>query len=383
MTLLATSGRRADSRRLLAAFAVFGVYWGAWGALLPDVKANLGATEAELGQALLFIPVGSIAAMLSAGRLVDRVGRRAFAPSLLVYALVAPLPGLASSMPAFIASLVLLGLASGLLDVVINACVSAYEIGTERRLMGAAHAAFSAGVLPAGIAVGAARTAGGTPGQVLTVVALLTAVTALIGMRLNVEVGRSEPGVPAPLGKPMGLLGVLCALAFLIEDGMLSWSAIHLEETLGASAFVGSLGPASLAAAMVAGRALTQTLSRHVSDRVVVTWSGVLGALGAALVALAPHPAACLFGVIVTGGAISACAPLIFGLAGRMGGPGQGGRAIARVTTIAYTGFFVGPPLVGGVAGVAGLRAGMAAMGVVAVALAFGARRLPSSSGRA
>jgi MFS family permease len=364
---------------LIAAFAVFGAYWGAWGALLPDVKANLGASEAELGRALLFIPVGSIAAMLSAGRLVDRVGRRAFAPSLCVYAAVAPLPGLASSMPTFIAALVLLGLASGLLDVVINACVSAYEVATERRLMGAAHAAFSAGVLPAGIAVGAARTAGAEPGQVLGVVALLTVAAALLGLGLEVDIERPQQRRRLDGGRELALLGALCALAFLIEDGMLSWSAIHLEETLEASKFVGSLGPAALAGAMVVGRAMTQTLSQRVSDRTLLTGAGVLGALGAAQAAFASGPAGALAGVIVTGGAIAACAPLIFGLAGRRGGPGLAGTAIARVTTIAYTGFFIGPPLVGGVAGIAGLRAGMASMAAVAIALALGARLLPSA----
>ena len=45
----------ASPRGLLAAYGAFGVFWGGWGALLPAVKAQTAATEAQLGLALLCI----------------------------------------------------------------------------------------------------------------------------------------------------------------------------------------------------------------------------------------------------------------------------------------------------------------------------------------
>ena len=66
------------TRGPLAAFAAFGVFWGSWGALLPDIKAATGASEPELGLALLAIAGGALPAMLGTGLLLDR---SALAPS--------------------------------------------------------------------------------------------------------------------------------------------------------------------------------------------------------------------------------------------------------------------------------------------------------------
>ena len=66
--------------RLWAAFGVFGMFWGGWGALLPDVQKQVGASDATLGRALLFIALGAIGGMLLAGRVCrpPRGTRRSF-----------------------------------------------------------------------------------------------------------------------------------------------------------------------------------------------------------------------------------------------------------------------------------------------------------------
>ena len=49
---------------------------------------------------------------------------------------------------------------------------------------------------------------------------------------------------------------------------------------------------------------------------------------------------------------------------------------MATVTTIGYLGFLVGPPIVGGLAEAAGLRAAFAALALVAAALIVAVPRL-------
>jgi len=171
----------------------------------------------------------------------------------------------------------------------------------------------------------------------------------------------------------------LCALAFLIEDGLLSWSAIHLEETMGGSAFIGGLGSGVLAATMVTGRALTQVVSRRFSEKQLIGAAGVFGTAGAIIFALASSVALGLTGIALTGLAISVVAPLVFGVAGRVGGPGRQASAIARVSTVAYFGFVVGPALVGGVAGAASLPVGLLVLAAAALLLAAGSRALPET----
>ena len=363
--------------RLWAAFAVFGMFWGGWGALLPDVQKQVGANDATLGRALLFIALGAIGGMLLAGRVADRFGPRTLLPGALAFAATLPLLIFPSDIPILLVVFTVVGAASGAYDVFINGSASVYETVYDTKVMGGMHAFFSAGVLVASPMVGIARELGAGPAEVLPVLAALVVVVGLFlpGVDLPISPPRSGPRVR--MTGPLMLLGTLCALAFLIEDGLLSWSAIHLERTLGGSAIVGGLGPGVLAGSMVIGRALTQALSRRYSERQLIGAAGLLGTAGATVFALTPSVAAGLVGIALAGLAISVVAPLIFGVAGRVGGPGGQASSIARVSTIAYFGFVVGPALVGGVAGAASLRIGLMVMAVASLLLATGSRFMP------
>jgi hypothetical protein len=111
----------------LAAFAAFGVFWGTWGVLLPDVKQQVGASVAGLGAALLFISVAALPAMVVAGRLSDRLGAWLVAPTLLLFGGAIVLPGLTHSVVWLGVALAAVGAASGALDVAINVAATAEE----------------------------------------------------------------------------------------------------------------------------------------------------------------------------------------------------------------------------------------------------------------
>ncbi|MFF8769368.1 hypothetical protein [Kitasatospora sp. NPDC015120] len=77
---------------MLLGFAVFGVFWGAWGALIPEVQRRAGVDDGELGIAVLMIGLGALCSMRPAGAAVDRSGRSAVAVLLLLMAVAAVLP---------------------------------------------------------------------------------------------------------------------------------------------------------------------------------------------------------------------------------------------------------------------------------------------------
>jgi Major Facilitator Superfamily len=360
--------------RLWAAFGIFGVFWGGWGALLPDVQRQVGANDATLGRALLFIALGAIGGMLFAGRVADRYGARTLLPGALVFAATIPPLIFPRELFAFVVVLTVMGAASGAYDVFINGSASVYETTYDARIMGGMHAMFSAGVLVASPLVGVARDLGAGPAEVLPVLAVSVVVVGLFlpGVKLPSSPVESRKGIR--MTPQLLLLGTLCALAFLIEDGLLSWSAIHLERTLGGSAVIGGLGPGILAGSMVLGRALTQAAVSRFTEKQLIGAAGLVGAVGATTFALTESAVVALGGVALTGLAISVVAPLIFGVAGRVGGPGRQASSIARVSTIAYFGFVVGPALVGGVAGATSLRVGLLVMSAAALLLAAGSR---------
>jgi MFS family permease len=364
----------------LASFVALGVSWGAWAALVPEIQRQTAASEPELGAALLWVGGGALPAMLLTGRLWRRFGRRLVTGALLLYAAVAVLPALAPD-PVFLAvSLALVGAASGSLDVAMNAAVSEIEASTGRRLMYIAHGLFSLAVLVASVTVGILRGTGVGPFPVLATVALaFLALAALAAAgdratsdpRPNIAV-TAAPDTPAGVPRiPAGVLtlGLLCAVAFLIEDAMVSWSAIHLEDSLGASPALGGAGPGIFSAAMFVGRWAGQPLGKRFGEREILVGCGVVAAAGSVVVSVAPTAILALAGFALTGAGISVAAPALFGRAGRLAGPMSRGAAVSMLTTFGYMGFVVGPPFVGFVAGATDLRVAFAGLAVMALGL--------------
>jgi MFS family permease len=354
----------------LCAFASFGVYWGAWAAVLPSVQRATDTSKAALGVAMLFVAAGSLPAMLLvAGPVVDRFGVRAVAFACAVFAAATALPGLATSFAALALALTAVGAASGTLDVGINANVSRIESATGQRLMPLAHGLYSGGVLAGAVAAGLARSAGVGREPILLAVACLLALTSLLlasdPAQLDVPRVRRSPSFERAL-LAIGLLG---AAAFLVEGGVEGWSALFLERQLHARPDVSGLGPGVFGGAMAAGRLLGQTLRR--SDRELLAGGALVACVGCVVAATAQSAPVALVGFALAGAGIALNAPIVFGAAGR-----RSASAVATVTTLGYAGLLVGPPLVGLVGQAAGLRGSFVVLAVVAAVAAAGAARV-------
>ncbi len=361
----------------LAGFVALGLFWGAWAAVLPDVQRGVGASKGTLGIALFFTAIGSLPAMLFiAGPAVARFGERAVAWACAAFAAVTALPGLASSLPVLAGALVLTGAASGVLDVGINAQAAAIERTSGRRLMPLAHGLYSTGVLVGAVAAGLARGAGASREPILLAVAVLIAATALVLGRARASTSLLQApggGRLSSLSRALLVIGALGAAAFVVEGAIENWSAIFLERQLDAEPAVSGLGPGVFGASMAAGRFLGQAAGR-LSDRTLLAGGALAAACGCAVVASAPSSPVALAGFALGGLGISLNAPVIFGAAGRRREDAAG--AVAIVTTLAYLGFFVGPPLLGGLAQATSLRGAFAVLAVVAAAVAAAATRV-------
>jgi MFS family permease len=308
--------------------------------------------------------------MVVAGRLSDRLGAWLVAPTLLLFAAAIVLPGLAHSVVWLAVALVAVGAASGALDVAINVAATAEEAASGTRFIQIAHALFSAGFLVAALAVGLARQAGADPLPVLEGTAALLAVVAW----LNAGLPRSHHRGPRrglTISRRLLVLGLLCGVAFVVESGIENWSALFLQNELDASPAATGLGPGLFAVAMVLGRTAGQGLEERVGERRLFIAGAAVAGIGLAIAAVAPTLSLAVFGFFLGGAGISVAAPIAFGSAGRGAEPEERGSAVASVTTVAYLGFLAGPPLIGGVSGAAGLRAGIGLLAAVAVLLAL------------
>ena len=95
-------------------------------------------------------------------------------------------------------------------------------------------------------------------------------------------------------------------------------------------------------------------LGRLVGDRLTGVWgpavlarrSGLLAAGGLGLALLIPHPVVAIVGYGLFGAGLCCIVPIILRAAGQLENI-QAAAGIAAATTIGYTGFLVGPPMIG------------------------------------
>jgi MFS family permease len=344
------------------------LYWGCWAACLPAIQRQTGASEAQLGLALLCVAVASLPAMLAAGRLADLFGARLVPVALAVFGVSTAFPGLAHSVPVLCLALLFVGVGTGALDVAINAQAATIEAHHRVRVMDGLHAAFSIGVLCGGIGAGLLRRAGAHPSWILGGVTCLVLLTALVNLAPSIP---PEPAARrAPLARPLLIVGGVLGVAFLVESGLEGWSALFLERTLGSGPAVSGLGPGLFAAAMATGRLLSQRVERpSVATRML--FAGIAAATGLIVSATAQHSLVALAGFVIAGGGLALSAPTLFAVAGRLGGAGGRGSAVSTVAILGYLGFLVGPPLIGAVSSASSLRGGFLFLCAMAVLLAL------------
>lgn len=372
--------------RPISPFAVLGLLWGAWAAVLPDIARTLHLDDRALGLSLTCAVLGALPAIWLAGRGGNRPGVPLLAPAVLLFGLTCLGPALASSRSALSVSLAIVGASSATLDVLMNAAVSEYEIVRRVRRMHVAHATYSAGVFVGSVSAGLLRQ-----GHVPYAAILISCVAITMASALLARGTPSVPVVPhhaegsaAGSAVPAALLGLgaLCAVAFMREQGMELWSALHLERDLHAAPAVAGLGPGLLALSAVAGRLTGQTLAERAGEPVLLACAGTAAALGVVDFALAPSWGMALPGLLLSGGGVSVAAPTVVGLAGRLAGPERRGSAVSTVALIGYVGFLVGPLALGALADALGLRLALLSLTSCALIFGWGGSAFVASLGR-
>lgn len=347
------------ARAPLAAFAAMGVVWGTFAAALPDLKSMLGVDEARLGVMLLFTPLAAVVAMLLAPGFGATMGRLALPMAAVTMGLAFALPGQSAGVLLFPLAMMACGAATGLTDVLMNARVAQLENARGQHLMNLCHAAYSFGYAGGALATGAMRGADWGPGWVMGTMALFAATLALLTWERDGQIdGLRKPKGPgvAGLGVIPVLGGGIVLIAFMTENAAESWSALHIEKTLGGSPSEGAMGPAALALTMAFARLAGQGLIAHINPFRLLIGGALLAACGALVAAAATSPLMAYTGFVVMGLGASVIAPTAFSLVGRLAAPEARARAVARATLLGYFGYFFGPPTLGFIAGTFSLR---------------------------
>ncbi|MGE5689134.1 MAG: MFS transporter [Pseudomonadota bacterium] len=370
---------RPSSARLAVTFTFFahGAIFGTWVSRIPAVKGELGLSDGELGVALFAASLGTLLALPVAGITVARAGSRAgTAAGLPVFAALLPLLALAPSFAALAAVLFAFGAVSAMLDVSMNAHSVAVEREHGSPILSSFHAGWSFGGL-AGAAVGAlAASAGIGPEPQFLVVGAVLAAAGLALRRLLLPAEVDRPTAPPAFVRPPRRLAALAALAFcglFAEGAAADWSAVYVNDSVGAGAGVAALAYAAFSVAMAVTRLAGDRLTVRLGPVTLTRAGGLVAAAGAAVaLGLASVPAS-LVGFACMGVGLATVVPISFRAAASVPGI-PAGVGIAGLTTVGYAGFLVGPPLIGFIAQATSLRAALLVVLGLLVALAALAR---------
>jgi len=350
---------RASRLAVLGVFFVNGVVIGTWVVRIPAIKERLGLGEGLLGLALLGAAGGALVAMPLVGALVSRFGsRRVVGTAALVLSFSLLMPALAPSLLFLVSALVVVGAANGGLDVSMNAQAVAVERGYGHPIMSSFHAAWSFGGLAGAALGGLVAYQGVGPLPHFSAVAVLSAIAFAVayGALLPSHADASEEGTPAfarPTRALLGL-GIISFCVLLGEGAMGDWSAVYLDDTLRTGPGFAAAGYAAFSLSMAFGRLFGDSFTERLGPVRLVRSCGAIAAVGLGVALAAGRPPVALFGFACAGAGFSIVFPTALSAAGRTGGTATG-PALAAVSTAAYTGFLVGPPLVGFLAELTGL----------------------------
>lgn len=360
-------------------FFLNGAIFSSFFARLPAIKADLGASDGELGIALFFATGGLVVAQPLAGALAARRGPRGPAlTGLVLYAVGLPVAAAAPSIPALAAVLLLMGMANGVLDVAMNVEGAGVERRGGKRVLASMHAAFSfGGMTGAGIG-GVAAAAGVEPESHLAIVAaLMLAGTAVAATGL--PRGGEGAGGGRSFARPSRALFALGLAAFcvlLAEGSVTDWSAVYLNGDAGASEGLAAAGLTVFSAFMAAGRLAGDGLAERFGPVAVIRTGGLVAAAGLGLGLAFAEPVPAIAGYAVMGLGLAAAFPLLVATTAR-GSKGDEAAAIAAVSGAGYVGLSAGPALIGVLSDAAGLRQALllvVALCLVAAASARAAR---------
>ena len=354
---------KADAAAVRAARFVFGaVGFGvaAWAAQIPSVKFALGIEEHVLGLLLLLVGVGATVSMPLAGNLAGRFGCR----TILYICFPVYFIGLTTAMLAgepwvLAINLLVLGVAVGFLDVVMNIQAVSIEAAEGRSMMSGFHGMYSLGSILGAAGTGLLLGFGLTPPVTTALIAALNCLLMVCVFGRHFSTRRTSQNTTHVFVMPRGpvlVLGVLCFILYMNEGVIMDWGALFMTGAHGLST--------AYAAQTFAVFSLTLTIGRLFGDRITILFGaervlvcgGIVAALGYLVVLLATSAWGALAGFAIIGLGASNLIPLLLSLSSRQKVMPVN-LAVAATTTLGFLGVLAGPALMGFVAHVTSLYA--------------------------
>jgi len=371
---------RTASVAVFTVFALAGFNFSSWAARLPAVRDALGLSEAQMGLLLLVGSCGSLVALPLSGLVVTRIGAmRAVAGFALLNSAGLAIATFGAALgEAWVTALglVVFGVGTGVWDAAMNLEGAIVEQKLGRTVMPRYHAGFSLGtVLAAGIA--AVVAAAHVPVQVHVPVAVaLSSVAVLVAVRFFLPAGQHTPATEgdtphAPRSvfaawlEPRTLLiGLVVLAAALTEGAGNDWLSLAVVDGFAQSDAVGAVSFGVFVTAMTVMRFLGTGLLDRFGRVAVLRLCAGLALVGLLVFGLVPDDLLWLamVGAVLWG--MGAALGFPVGMSAASDDPLRAAARVSVVSTIGYSAFLAGPPLLGLLAQHVGYRHALLAIAV-------------------
>ncbi|MBW3085174.1 Inner membrane protein YbjJ [Austwickia sp. TVS 96-490-7B] len=355
-------------------FVLNGWTFATWAGRIPDLKATLHLSPGQLGLLLLVGSAGSLVGLPSAGRLATRYGaaRTVLGGAILTQLALAAVAisaehrhdPMVTAAPLFIT---MLGL--GLWDVAMNIEGAAVEHRLNRTVMPRYHAGFSLGTVLAA-ALASVMTATHIPltwhfglGAPIVMALATAAVSAFLPhSHTSPPDAQHTPTVDGPTPRRHAtawqeprtlMIGAVTLIAAFTEGAANDWLSITLIDGHGLPSGAGVLGFAFFLTCMTAGRWYgADLLDRY--GRVPLLRVFFLVAATGSLLVVTGTPWLAALGAGLWGIGVSLGFPV--GMSAAADDPHHAAARVSVVSTIAYGAFLIGPPALGHLGDLVGMR---------------------------
>lgn len=357
-----------------------GLCFSSWASRIPNIKAALELSDGELGSILFALPVGQLTMMVFSGKLVTRFGSHRVLPfAIFMYAFSLTNIGLAQNAWQLALGLFSFGIFGNLTNISVNT-QGIYTEGLFRRtIMSSFHGMWSlAGFSGALIGLGMLALKITTYMHFVIVAAVVLVLVAinfkyLIKAKEKVRVEKKK-SFRKP-DKSLILLGVIGFCSMASEGIMFDWSGVYFKDIVKAPGSLIVLGYTSFMIMMASGRFFGGHLIDKFGRKKVMQISGAMISSGLYLAVIFPYIIPCTLAFMIVGLGVSTVIPTLYSIAGKHPTIPTG-EALTAVSSVSFLGFLMGPPVIGHIAELFGLRFSFAFIGMFGILIAFLVKRV-------
>ncbi len=349
----------------------------------PRIQDLFSIDNGTLGLVLLSSSLGALLAMPFTGWLIIRNGsRRITIVSVFAYCIFVPLVPIMPGLTGLVFIFFIMGLTAGMLDVSMNSQAVMVEQQHGKPIMTSFHALFSIGMV-AGASCGALFVK--LNSQLISHFSIIIGLSLVAAFWSRYHLIHDKPKEKISEGPAFRLpnaamvsIGVIAFCCMLGEGAMADWSTNYMESIAHADKALAPIGLSAFALAMTIGRFLGDGAREKYGDRTLMIFCGLVATVGLGVAIAITHPYAVIAGLFTVGLGLSAVVPIAYSIAGNTKDlpPGVG---LAMVTTVGYSGFLFGPPLIGFIADWQSLRISMGFVILLFITMTFLSFRYKSS----